>query len=115
IVFYPRRKQADLVPALAALECVIRHKPNRTSIAGNAEFLPSLDGQIITSYFTKSLSSPGSKNISLLQKEKRRHIDCHPVPRRGALAIVANEGRVAVDAEAPLTRGADAYDEDAWS
>ncbi|HLZ02045.1 MAG TPA: hypothetical protein VKR55_07810, partial [Bradyrhizobium sp.] len=44
IVFYPRRKQADLVPALAALECVIRHKPNRTSIAGNAEFLPSLVG-----------------------------------------------------------------------
>ncbi|HLZ03363.1 MAG TPA: hypothetical protein VKR55_14580, partial [Bradyrhizobium sp.] len=55
IVFYPRRKQADLVPALAALECVIRHKPNRTSIAGNAEFLPSLDGQIILLLFIRNV------------------------------------------------------------
>jgi hypothetical protein len=38
-----------------------------------------------------------------------------PSRERGALAIVANEGRVAVDAEAPLTRGADAYGEDVWS
>jgi hypothetical protein len=31
------------------------------------------------------------------------------------LAIVANEGRVAVDAEAPLTNGAVAYDKGVWS
>jgi hypothetical protein len=45
------------------------------------------------------MSSPGIKNISLLQKANQGHIHCHPVPRRGALAIVANEGRVAVDAD----------------
>jgi len=31
------------------------------------------------------------------------------------LAIVANEGRVAMDAEAPLAKGADAYDKGVWS
>ena len=31
------------------------------------------------------------------------------------MAIVANEGRVAVDAEAPLTNGAVAYDKGVWS
>src|SRR6185312_7378709 len=65
--------------------------------------------------FSEEVSSPEIKNISLLQKTNRRHIYCHPVPGRGALAIVANEGRVAVDAEAPLTRGADAYDKGVWS
>jgi len=55
--------------------------------------------------FSEVMSSPEIKNISLLQKSNWGHIDCHPVPGRGALAIVANEGRVAVDAEAPLTRG----------
>src|SRR5260370_40370776 len=46
IVLNACRKQARLVPALAGLECMIRHKPNRTSTHENAEFLPSLDGQI---------------------------------------------------------------------
>ena len=39
----------------------------------------------------------------------------HPVPLRRALAVVTNEGRVAVDAEVPLTRGAEAYGKDVWS
>jgi len=47
IVLNPRREQTDLVSALAGLECAIRHEPNRTSIAAIAEFLPSLDRQII--------------------------------------------------------------------
>src|SRR5260370_19474121 len=46
IVLNACRKQARLVPALAGLECMIRHKPNRTSTPENAEFLPSLVGQI---------------------------------------------------------------------
>ena len=61
------------------------------------------------------MSSPEIKNIRFYRSKNLEHIYCYPVPRRGALAIVANEGRVAVDAEALLTRGADAYDEDAWS
>jgi len=32
------------------------------------------------------------------------HINDHPVPLRGALAIVTNEGRVAVDAKVRKTR-----------
>ena len=43
------------------------------------------------------------------------HIYCHPVPLRGASAIVTNVGRVAVDAEAPLTNGAEAYGKVVWS
>jgi hypothetical protein len=34
------------MPALAALECAIRHEQNRTPTPQKAEFLPSLDGQI---------------------------------------------------------------------
>ena len=36
-------------------------------------------------------------------------------PLEGAFAIVTNAGWAAVDAEAPLTRGADAYDKGVWS
>ena len=39
----------------------------------------------------------------------------HPVPTRGTLAIVTNAGRGAVDAEVPLTNGAEAYGKDVWS
>ena len=41
--------------------------------------------------------------------------DRHPVPTRGALAIVMNVGRGAVDAEVPLTKGTEAYGKDVWS
>jgi hypothetical protein len=45
------------------------------------------------------MSSPKIKNISLYPKGKSGHMFAHPVPLRGALAIVTNEGRVAVDAD----------------
>src|SRR5258705_12996232 len=45
IVLNACRKQARLVSALAGLECMIRHKPNRTSTPENAEFLLSLVGR----------------------------------------------------------------------
>jgi hypothetical protein len=45
------------------------------------------------------VSSLEIKNISLFQKRKSVHILGHPVLLRGALAIVTNVGRVAVDAE----------------
>ena len=44
------------------------------------------------------MSSPKIKNISLFQKSKSGHIFGHPVPLRGASAVVTNAGRVAVDA-----------------
>jgi hypothetical protein len=61
------------------------------------------------------MSSPKIKNISLLPKRERWHIYRHPVPTRGASAVVTNEGRVAVDAEVPVTTGAEAYGKDVWS
>jgi hypothetical protein len=39
-----------------------------------------------------TLSSPLSKNISVFQKCKSGYMICHPVPLRGALAIVTNVG-----------------------
>src|SRR5438874_8844783 len=62
IILDPRWKETGLLTALAGLECAIRHRPNRTSILENAEFLPSLDGQIGTSpvqpFAQKYSSSP---------------------------------------------------------
>jgi hypothetical protein len=61
------------------------------------------------------MSSPKIRNISLFQKGKSGYISRHPVPLRGASAVVTNEGRGAVDAKVPVTSGADAYGEDVWS
>jgi hypothetical protein len=38
------------------------------------------------------MSSPSRKNISVFQKRKTGYMICHPVPERGALAIVTNVG-----------------------
>src|SRR6267142_4950359 len=44
IVLNPRRKETGLIPAIADLECAIRHKPNRTCCSRKCPpFLPSLD------------------------------------------------------------------------
>ena len=45
------------------------------------------------------MSSPGIKDISLLQKPNQCHIYSHPVLVRRASAVVTDVGRVAVDAE----------------
>jgi hypothetical protein len=41
------------------------------------------------------------KNISVFPKSKSCYMICHPVPERGALAIVMNVGAGAVDAAVP--------------
>src|SRR5260370_16139187 len=64
IVLNACRKQARLVPALAGLECMIRHKPNRTSTPENAEFLPSLVGQI--SARTSAVPCPQEGRFSIV-------------------------------------------------
>jgi hypothetical protein len=76
---------------------MIRHEQNRTSTLENAEFLPSLDGQI-----TDLLSSPACKNIPLRVLPKSA---IYPSPSRspeGRFAIVTNAGRDAVDADGAL-------------
>src|SRR3954468_9362085 len=59
------------------------------------------DGQI-NSDLRKAVSSPQMKNISLYQNCEMRYIYRYPVPTRGALAIVTNAGRGAVDAGGAL-------------
>jgi hypothetical protein len=68
------------------------------------------DGQI-----SKNLSSPVCKNISVFQKCKSGYMICRPVPLEGRHAIVTAAGRDAVDADAPITNGAEADGEDVWS
>jgi hypothetical protein len=69
----------------------------------------------ITSDFQKWCQAPESKIFRFPCRANQGHIACHPVPGRGASAIVTNVGQGAVDADAPLTNGADAYGEDVWT
>src|SRR3984893_1944406 len=62
IVLNPRRKQAALIPALAGLECPIRHGQNRTSTLEKAEYLPSLAGQIA---LPVTAQLPRNQNLTL--------------------------------------------------
>ena len=55
------------------------------------------------------------KNISLYQNCDSRYITCSPFLSEGRIMIVANVGRVAVDAEVPKANGANAYGKDVWS
>ena len=54
-------------------------------------------------------------NISVYSNPKSALYLIHPVPLRGALAIVTNVGRGAVDAEVPKANGTEAYGKDVWS
>ena len=69
----------------------------------------------ITSDFPKSCQAQELKIFRFRRRANQGHINCHPVPPRGASAIVTNVGQGAVDADAPLTNGAEAYGEDVWS
>src|ERR1700730_7086243 len=68
------------------------------------------DGQI-----SKNLSSPVCKNISVFPKCKSGYMICRPVPLEGRFAIVTDAGRDAVDADAPITNGAEADGGGVWS
>ena len=57
--------------------------------------------------FAKILSFPSEAN--------HLHNFCRPVPLEGRLAIVTDAGRDAVDAEVPITNGAEADGEVVWS
>jgi hypothetical protein len=53
--------------------------------------------------------------IKLDSHPNHRHTPRIPFHQKGRLAIVTNAGRDAVDAQAQLTSGADAYGEVVWS
>jgi len=65
--------------------------------------------------FSEIVSSPEIKNISVFIDPKSGAHLGHPVLLRGALAIVTNVGRVAVDADVAKTNATDAYGEVVWS
>jgi hypothetical protein len=60
------------------------------------------------------MSSPLCKNILIFRNPNHCYISRRPVPQ-GALRNVINAGRDAVDAEARLTKRADADGEVVWS
>jgi hypothetical protein len=72
------------------------------------------DGQI-TSDFQKLRQARQLKIFRFRSYANQGHIIRHPVPREGASAIVTNVGQGAVDADALLTKGADAYGEVVWA
>ena len=61
------------------------------------------------------MSSPLCKNISVFPKCKSVYILRRPVSLEGRFAIVTDARRDAVDADAPLTNGANADGEVVWS
>jgi hypothetical protein len=71
------------------------------------------DGQISPS--AKFLSSPFRKNISVFPKPKSSYMIRRPASLEGRFAIVTDARRDAVDAEAPITNGAEADGEVVWS
>ena len=69
------------------------------------------DGQI-----TEKLSSPLSKIFRFPRRANQRYQLAPSRPdKRGGSRSSRNAGRDAVDADVPLTNGADAYGEDVWS
>jgi hypothetical protein len=99
------------------MDCFVASLLAMTEAKSRVQSTKLPDGQI-NSDFQKSCQAQKSiriENISLFPKGKSGAHLCHPVPLRGASAIVTNEGRVAVDVEVPVTNGAIAYGEDVWS
>ena len=75
------------------------------------------DGQItdVRCALLVGLSSPFSKNILIFRNPKSLVYSQPSCPTKGRFAIVTDAGRDAVDAEAPITNGAEADGEVVWS
>ena len=61
------------------------------------------------------LSSPSRKNILIFRSRKSVYIHGHPASQEGRFAVVTSVRRDAVDADAPLTNGAETDGEVVWS
>jgi hypothetical protein len=85
---------------------MIRHKPNRTSILENADFL----AQSRRANHSRSLASlcpaPFAKIFLFFRNANQRYIVSCPVPPGGALRNVIDAGRDAVDADSAFDEGA---------
>jgi hypothetical protein len=93
-------------------------RPNAEKNAADADGVMQAtrlpDGQI-TSARRFPLSSPLRKNISVFPKCKSGYMIRRPASLEGRFAIVTDARRDAVDAEAPITNGAEAYGKIVWS
>ncbi|SHK53744.1 hypothetical protein SAMN05444159_3517 [Bradyrhizobium lablabi] len=100
--------------ALLGIYCsVALATPYKTSVPSNLATTPAAqlpDGQI-----TNFLSSPLRKNISVFPKYKSSYMIHRPASLEGRFAIVTDARRDAVDADAPITNGAEADGEVVWS
>ena len=61
------------------------------------------------------MSNPRIKNISLYPKGKSVYDSARLTRQEGRIMIVTNVRWDAVDADVPITNGADAYGKDVWS
>ena len=61
------------------------------------------------------VQSPFAKTFLFAPYPNHFHIPTHPTPLEGRIAIVTDAGRDAVDADAPLTNGAETDGEVVWS
>src|SRR6266480_6288822 len=101
IVLNPWRKETALFPALAGLECMIRHKPNRTSTPENADILAQSRRANHFVFSEMACPAPFAK-IFLFRPEANQFTDSRrPAPTEGR-AHVTNAGRDAVDAGSAL-------------
>jgi hypothetical protein len=83
-------------------------------VDSRTDYLSSLDGQI-TSDFQKSCQAPESKIFRFRGRANQCFESSRLARQEGRLAIVTNARRDAVDVDAPLTNGAEAYGEVVWS
>jgi hypothetical protein len=72
------------------------------------------DGQI-TSDYRKSCQAPESKIFRFRRRANQRHESARLTRQEGRIMIVTNVRWDAVDADVPITNGADAYGEVVWS
>ena len=76
------------------------------------QFLP---GGQITSDFQKLCQAPESKIFRFSPNPNHRYISPIPSRSEGRIMIAMTVGWDAVDAEVPITNGADAYGKVVWS
>src|SRR5207244_3423748 len=67
IVLNPRRKETGLIPAIADLECAIRHKPNRTPTLKTRHSCPASTGKSLSPCAQQRGRKAGRNSASALR------------------------------------------------
>src|SRR6266849_4049856 len=81
IVLNPRRKETGLIPAIADLECAIRHKPNRTSTLKTHHSCPASSGKSPALFhhraICKTAHGPAHRALGAITGQKSRQLKLH--------------------------------------